>query len=781
MKTKLSLLVLLCCVVCKCRLQSVDYRQTYIKPGYGVNFDRVDHIVTDGGTSFYTHTWVLPWPIVPAASMPIFNCSLATDWARRCTSINAYIIDANNFAYELLELSAEFLNTCKKQIPPISDKFLREKSNLRRNKRRVPSWLKPQTSDYLVDYLPTHMTGEIWSDLTNTPGPRAIRQLREHLRNTGLAIYAEIEGIKQFEADVSSFSEITNKRINNLLATGNATNKRLQNVIDNIEHVYNKAGLEEDRLRARMNHATNINRNFIAKVLPSVSDFFRVVVDADIGVRFWISGITALTQGYISPFLVPEEEMIKLLNHISQTVLKKSMYLDLRLPSESMAYYYGLKKVAYTHVYNNDSEPDEGSTLYISLSIPLFKTGYTLPVYRIDVYPVPDTAGIIADKSTTTNRKAGFTLLKNLPDFIAVSENKEVYVEMDKKLFLSCSGYSHAKICNSGMPSLKKRRSGSMSCAFALFIENREEVLRKCDFRYVNTDRWKPYGTAVQLSADSTFLVHASQRGPSPDVWRLSCPLSRLHPQTVLPVCNMCRIKIPCFCTVSGVDFYLPPRYTDCVVSNHSVSDTAQYMYHLNTAMIQQLFPKSSEAQLTSYAHLVRKRHPIFSLPNITFTIEDNFTEYVDMSDKFGADLNKTLRCQKKEIAVYTVKEDAALSRVRNFSDQVVDRTGNLKKALEDLFDGVFGGRVGLILAAVFSPMGLISIAFILAAIEFIPKITTLVYVTIRRRKADKEYHQLIHLNRLKEDVSGDKKQLLEYKWKKKTSYKQRRKTHTDQ
>jgi len=742
---KLSLLVLLICKCCYS--QSIDYRQTYIKPGYGVNFDRIDHVVTDGGTSFYTHTWALPWPVVPAASMPLFDCSLAIDWVKRCASINAYIKDVNIFAYELLNLSAEFLNTCKNQIPPTSNNVLREKSNTGRKKRRVPSWLKPQTSDYVLDYLPTHMNGRIWSDLTNTPGPRAIRQLKEHLRNTGSAIYAEIEGIKQFETDVSSFSTITNKRINNLLATGNVTNARLQNVIDTIEHVYNKTGLEEDRLRARMNYATNINRKFITKVLPSVTDFFRTVVDVDIGVRFWINGITALTRGYISPFLVREEEMTKLLNHISQTVLKKPMYLDLRLPSESTAYYYGLKKVAYTHIYNNDSKPDEGSTLYISLSIPLFKTGYTLPVYRIDVYPVPDTAGII-NIEDQTSRKVGFTLLQNLPDFIAVSENKEVYIEMDKKLFLSCSGYPHAKICSSGMPSLKKRRSGSMSCAFALFIENREEVLKKCDFRYVNTDRWKPYGTAVQLSADSTFLVHASQRGPSPDTWRLSCPLSRLRPQSVLPVCNMCRIKIPCFCTVSGADFYLPPRYTDCVVSNQSLSNTAQYMYHLNTAMIQQLFPKSAEAQLTSYAQLVEKRHPIFSLPNITFAIEDNFTEYVDLSDKFAADLNKTLECQKKAVAAYTVKEDAALARVRNFSDQLVDRTGNLKKALEDLFDGVFGGSVGLILAVVFSPMGIISIAFILAAFEFIPEITTLVYVTVRRKKADKEYHRLVRLRK---------------------------------
>ena len=45
---KLSLLVLLICKCCYS--QSIDYRQTYIKPGYGVNFDRIDHVAVS-----YTH------------------------------------------------------------------------------------------------------------------------------------------------------------------------------------------------------------------------------------------------------------------------------------------------------------------------------------------------------------------------------------------------------------------------------------------------------------------------------------------------------------------------------------------------------------------------------------------------------------------------------------------------------------------------------------------------------------------------------------------------------
>lgn len=746
---------------------SADYRLTVMRPGYGVNFDRVGHVVLDGGTSFYTHTWALRWPQIPTMSLPLFDCSLATAWGKRCSAINTYIRETNVFAYEMLSSSAQLLLQGKKLVPPSSKATLfhesvtihpadiHKKYRGRRKKRQasqnpdVPSWLKKQTSDNINDFIPTHTTGQIWADLTNTPGPRAIKQLRQHIRDVGSAIYNNDEGIIHFDADISSFGKLTNKHLDDLVRAGNATNRRLQNIINGIHNTYKRFQSAEREMESRMTYIQQIDNEILSKVIPDVADYFRSVVNADIQAKLWMAGITTLNRGYISPFLIPENEVKDVLRHVSQVVLRRPLYSDLLLPSASPSYYYGLKEVAYAHVYNNENKTSMGaeSTLYVSLSIPLHRTGGVVPVYRIDMYPVPTTAG--TELKTSGNERLGFTLLKNLPEFIAVPETEETYIEMDKNLFLSCSGLAESKICSSGMPSLKKRRSGNVSCAFALFVENHGEVLRTCDFRYVNTDQWKPYGSAVQLTADSTFLMHASQRGPEKDKWTLSCPGSMLNPQSVVETCSMCRIAVPCFCSMSGADFYLPPRYTGCTINNgERTAEQVSYVYHFNTAMVKSLYPESDEAKLLSYMNFTKLQHPPFRMPNIRFVVEDNFTDYVDISNTFSAELSKTLRRQKKDLAVYSVKVDAALNRTRDFSDQIVDREGSITNALKDVFEGFFGGKLGSLLAMMFSPLGIALLAFILSSFDFIPDITTNCYLYFRNKKALHVYKYML----LKED-----------------------------
>ena len=36
----------------------LDNRLTYVRQHYGVNFELVDKIITDGGSTFYSHTWL---------------------------------------------------------------------------------------------------------------------------------------------------------------------------------------------------------------------------------------------------------------------------------------------------------------------------------------------------------------------------------------------------------------------------------------------------------------------------------------------------------------------------------------------------------------------------------------------------------------------------------------------------------------------------------------------------------------------------------------------------
>ena len=118
------------------------------------------------------------------------------------------------------------------------------------------------------------------------------------------------------------------------------------------------------------------------------------------------------------------------------------LYSHLALVSESPSYYYGLKKITYTHVYDYVDENDvsEGFMLYVTLEVPLFRIGGTLPVYRLDVFPVPT-------HPVERSPQLGYTIVENVPQFLAVDSNEEFFFEMSRELFLSSGSYPHAKVC----------------------------------------------------------------------------------------------------------------------------------------------------------------------------------------------------------------------------------------------------------------------------------------------------------------------------------------------
>ena len=675
-------------------LAHTDYRLTIIKPGWGVNFHRDGHLIIDGGTAFFTHTWAAEWPKIEYKPMMPFNCSLAYYWGRRCAAVNVYIRETNNLVYENLASTEKILNEAKMLL-----------SANGRTRRQADM-------DYLndaYDVIPTFEIGNMYADITGTPSRKTLKSLKTHLQLVGSAIQANIDGIKQFESNLESFSKLTNKRIDCLEEAGNVTNHRLQMLNKEILDFYTKTELILANETLRLKYVWFIDTNVIAKVIPTVANYQRASLAAHQAAKLWEAGLVRLAGGYLSPHLVPVHAIKPVIQHIREVVLKQPAYVDLQLASDSPGYFYNLKKVTYSFGFTGRNQT---STLFITMKFPLTRVGSSFPVYRLDIYPVPTTAGIRAKG----NHRLGFTLLQNLPDFIAVSENQETYVEMNKNLFLSCTGIPDARICGSGMPAIKKRRSGQLSCAFALFLENTQQIFKQCDFRYVNTDQWKPYGSAVQLTADSTFLMHASQRGPK-DVWTLSCPLSTQTPQTPVEPCNMCRIEVPCSCSMSASDFYLPSRYTGCTVSTEGVS----YIYHLNSVMIKSLFPDSAEAKYLSYKNFSKLQNPSFEMPDIKFEVEDNFTSYVDISNALSARLNKTLQRAAKDLKSYIIKEDAALNRTRNFTDQVVDRAGSITDAIQSVFDGIFGGSVFAFLSTLLTPYGILLVACIVNMLEFVP------------------------------------------------------------
>lgn len=224
-------------------------------------------------------------------------------------------------------------------------------------------------------------------------------------------------------------------------------------------------------------------------------------------------------------------------------------------------------------------------------------------------------------------------------------------------------------------------------------------------------------GSAFQILSDSSYIVSSS---PSTvDHWRLACPDNSAMQERVLRPCQMCRIYLPCDCSLTARDFILPPRMcgdaTDydssgnMTYESHSSKERrVDYFYTLNTRVVKSVHWKSGAAQKASYASLMNKlwTHDL-RVPTIKFNVSRlarGMPPYVAEAYERGhADLHKVLDNYKKGQASYDSQMDAMLAKATNMSDVVSGRTFNLKAALLDVFGGIFSDNFALVLGVLFT------------------------------------------------------------------------------
>ncbi len=714
---------------------TVDYRRTVIKPGFGVNFDRVGHIITTGGMTQFLKTWVIKIPTFTYEAMPMFDCANATNWASRCTSINKLIQKYNSIVYEQVSMAKKMVMSANSLIPANDTRD--EARSKRDTSIDMPKWLKPDPLEAVMDNLPTHWTGQIWADLLHKPGPRAKRRLREHLRHVSRAMYWNKRGIQQLNDDISAFSVLEFNQTKLLEKGMEGINDRLNQVITNMQQTYAKFRLIDEHLLARIQFGVELNTKLFGDVMTTVCEYLQHGMGIYQSALRWREGIQSVVKGFLSPDLVTVTDIAEIIDHVQTHVLSKPRYSDLSLMDASPMFYYQMRDLTYMR---------DDQAIYISMSIPLYRTAGLLPVYRVDVYDVPIASGTIQPQpnihKANDPSEESYTRIHNLPDFLAISEDHQAYVEMHKTLFHTCRGKSTVYVCGPGMSALKK--PSVKSCAFAVFTEDKAAALKACDVRFETGDKWRPYGSAIQIAADHTFLMHKSNRDGPRDTWHLQCPESPSQPQTTLTPCNMCRLKIPCSCTVTARDFFLPRRYTGCAGWDETGSTEVTYAYHLNTFAVSTLYPTSSEARVNSYEAKLNAKWPPLKYPNITFFHEDKWNQYVELSEKYRANYTALIETRNKDKVVYIDKVDAELARTRNFSDQVAYRESSLLRGVKDVIIGVFGDNVFNVIAFVFGPMGIACLSFLLSLADFIRNVVGTVQCLCRQMKAAQQYSYLV-------------------------------------
>ena len=688
------------------------YRRSVQSPGYGVNFDRVATIQDAGGSSVFTHTWAVAIPNIPPPQMEPLDCVTNITEPNTqilCRAANELITAANTEMYELVTMGRAHYTRSLEGIPMTSIEALNAVEGVHgrgRKKRSVdaspdeelgipddfdvaedyddnealPDWLKENPMLRIEDNLPTHTIGQLWADVTDSPGPKTTKQLRDHLVSVGNEIYDGERELIHFEHHLSAITTGLNNRVTALEHEGDILIAKLEQTNNNMQlHHQEFQDHWADRI-AVIEALDSFKTRVAAQLMPDImyaNSLARRIYTMYIN---WGDSINRnLQAGYIPAAIVTREMILETVTMIEQRVLTQPAYSNLQLAQKNPEFYYNIRDIGYARLENR---------VAITVDMPLIATGGELQAYRVSTNPVPVLAG--TEVSPNDPSDPGYTIMKFLPDYFLISNDLEKYYEMSRSEYEACTGgVSDMKICGHGLIASKGKTVESMTCAYALFVDDHQGVERHCETRQTNQ---VPIRSALQLAGDFSFLMHG---GEDKRDWLMSCPYSTSGGTTQhIKVCDMCRLVVPCDCSVSASHFFLPRRLSGCETTAPGVAPESKILFHRNMATMTEILDTEDLNKIRSTEFQIDKLYPPIDAPVIEFTAPDDIPEFVAKSDQEEVDFRKLMKNAKAERAIYKDRFDEAWNKTVDFTGDSFGREGDILGAAEEFFKGILGSNL---------------------------------------------------------------------------------------
>lgn len=258
-------------------------------------------------------------------------------------------------------------------------------------------------------------------------------------------------------------------------------------------------------------------------------------------------GILDLANGRLSPLIIPLDTLQSTLNNVQSILSKK--YPGFYVATIAAAEMYQNSNFLYTR---NDS------VLYVTVKIPITNSEHALHLYKVTSKPVP-----INDTSIDA------TQLLDLPAYFAISHNQQFYLLMTQSQLETCKG-THHKFCHLNLPLIPILKD---TCSLALFANSRDKIHKLCQFRFIQKVI-KP--EVIELNYNQVLLYQSPI---------LSMECNGEH--KMIKGCNFCIFDLPCQCSLSSTDFFLPPRLVSC--KNNTQMDIDK-LHPVNLVLLQEFF-----------------------------------------------------------------------------------------------------------------------------------------------------------------------------------------------
>ena len=131
--------------------------------------------------------------------------------------------------------------------------------------------------------------------------------------------------------------------------------------------------------------------------------------------------------------------------------------------------------------------------------------------------------------------------------------------------------------------------------------------------------------------------------------------------QRIIKGCAFCVMKIPCLCSVTSDNLYLPPRLGRC----RNDSDTVTVLHPVNLALLQVFFDSDMHSSIfgdTAFQNFVNMEVPTFNIYN------HSISKYLANDQKYHLSLKRMADTARKDKTVFSSLSESMLAGEVDFT-----------------------------------------------------------------------------------------------------------------
>ncbi|XP_062585333.1 uncharacterized protein LOC134246997 [Saccostrea cucullata] len=484
--------------------------------------------------------------------------------------------------------------------------------------RLVPSTILPPKKTYfgssrskrgLFDFV-----GQISKSLFGTATSDDINALKRHMQTLNNNNVKLAQAMALQDKHLSSFITAVDKRFNNVMSAI-LQNHRDAVALNNLVHHSMDA----------LDHEFVILSNLILKQTNASAQLEKALEHIKLGIH-------DLVKGKLSPFILSPHTIQSSIAQVQNIISDK--FPQFHISHRDPLYYYSSGDFIFTRLHSN---------LYLTLKIPISPFLRPVSLFKVYSFPVP--------VNSSSNHA---TQLMDTPEYFLNTDDNQHYATISSNQLSHCKGTT-TQSCDFN---IALTASASPSCLSAIFYNQKNDVVNLCDFRYV-LNILKP--SLYEISPSHILLYQTTTLA-------LDCS----NGQKIIKGCSFCVMKIPCRCSVSSNNLYLPPRLGKC----NNNTDKISILHPINLVLLQQFFDQNSHSDI--FGDAIFEEFIQVKLPNFII-FNHSFSQYVANDKNQHLSLKRIAQAVKRDGKVFKTLTDSMIAGQVEFAvDNWPDTSGIL-------------------------------------------------------------------------------------------------------